>query len=276
MKVRIGVGGGGGLSSPETLGLVVDELDRLGFDSLWLSEVLTGPVADPLAGLAWVAAHNRHIKLGTTMLLPGRNPVRLAKTLATLDALSNGRLLLTFVPGLTREPERSAIGVAPKQRGEIMDEVMPLLRRLWAGETVSHDGAAGTFSDVTLSPLPAQRPLEMWLGGMAPASLRRCGRLSDGWLPSLCSPAQALEGRKIIDDAAADANRTISGEHFGVSIGYAHEPLSDQAVAAMASRSRGVDPRTLVPVGGAALRRTLESFIEVGFSNRRPAPRPAR
>jgi probable F420-dependent oxidoreductase len=236
---------------------VVDALDQLGFDSLWLSEVLTAPIVDPLVGLSFAAAANPRLKLGTTMLLPGRNTFRVAKELATLDALSGGRLLITFVPGLTTSPERAAIGVEPRARGGVIDEAMPVLRRLWAGETV--EGFA-------LSPLPRQQPLEAWLGGMAPAALERCGRLADGWLPSLCTPEEAAAGKQVIDAAAARAGRTISPEHFGVSIGYARAPLSDQAVAAIAARSRGRDPRSLVPVGLDGLRDHLKRFIDVGFS----------
>ena len=265
MKVRIGVGLGANALLPGELGPLVDALDRLGFDSIWLSEILTGSVLDPVAGLAWAAAHNPRLKLGTTILLPGRNPVRLAKELATVDALSEGRLLVTFVPGLTHPPEREAIGVAPKERGAVMDEVMPLLRKLWAGEAVSHSGATATFDDVTLSPLPHQQPLEMWLGGMAPAALERCGRLSDGWLPSLCTPAEAADGRSVIEAAAARAGRQISPEHFGVSVGYASRPLDEQTRRAMTARTRRATTEVL-PVGMSALRDLLERYIGVGFS----------
>jgi probable F420-dependent oxidoreductase len=264
MKVRIGVGTGGGFASAETLLELVSGLDALGFDSLWLSEVLTGPVVDPLIGLAWAAASNPRLKIGTTALLPGRNVLRLAKQLASLDRLSGGRLLVTLVPGLTYAPEREAIGVEPKQRGAVIDDAMPLLRRLWAGETVSHEGPAGRFHDVRLSPLPLQQPLEMWLGGTAPAALERCGRLSDGWLPSLCTPDEAAGGRRVIEDAAARAGRTISPEHFGLSVGYASVPLDPDAARTLAARR----PRALelTPVGYPALRRTIERFIAVGFS----------
>src|SRR5438552_3146080 len=104
MKIRIGVGAGGALSTPGVLAELVTGLDRLGFDSLWLSEVLTAPVLDPVVGLAWAAASNPRLKLGTTMLLPGRNVLRLAKQLASLDVLCEGRLLVTLVPGLTSGP----------------------------------------------------------------------------------------------------------------------------------------------------------------------------
>ncbi len=264
MKIRIGVGTGGGFTGAEPLLELVHGLDALGFDSLWLSEVLTGPVVDPLIGLAWAAASNPRLKIGTTALLPGRNVLRLAKQLASLDRLSGGRLLVTLVPGLTYAPERDAVGVEPRQRGAVIDDALPLLRRLWAGETVSHDGPAGRFRDVRLSPRPVQEPLEMWLGGTAPAALARCGRLSDGWLPSLCTPEEAAAGRRVIEEAAARAGRTISPEHFGLSVGYASVPLDPDAARALAARR----PRALelTPVGYPALRRTIEQFIAVGFS----------
>ncbi|HZF03055.1 MAG TPA: LLM class flavin-dependent oxidoreductase [Patescibacteria group bacterium] len=275
MKIRIGIGAAGAASTPQALAELVSAIDDLGFDSLWLSEVLTGPVIDPLVGLAWAAAANPRVKLGTTALLPGRNVVRLAKQLASLDVLCNGRLLVTLVPGLTYSPEREAIGVDPKRRGAVIDEALPLLRRLWAGETVGHDGPAGSFRDVKLSPLPVQQPLEVWLGGTAPAALERCGRLSDGWLPSLCTPEEAAAGRVVIEEAAAKAGRSISSEHFGVSIGYARAPIDPATARAMTARR----PRALelTPVGLPALRTLMERFIAVGFSKFvvRPVVAPA-
>ena len=275
MKIRIGIGAAGASSTPEALNELVSGLDDLGFDSLWVSEVLTGPVLDPVVSLAWAAASNPRLKIGTTMLLPGRNVIRLAKQLASLDVLSKGRLLVTLVPGLTYTPEREAIGVDPKRRGAIIDEALPLLRALWSGETVSHEGAAGNFKDVKLWPLPVQQPLEVWLGGNVPAALERCGRLSDGWLPSLCTPEEAAAGRVIIEEAAARAGRSISGEHFGMSLGYAREAIDPATARAMAARR----PRALelTPVGLPALRALIERFIAVGFSKfvLRPVKAPA-
>jgi probable F420-dependent oxidoreductase len=262
MKIRIGVGAAS--LTADTLPDLVQALDDLGFDSLWLSEVLTGPVVDPTVGLSWAAASNPRLKIGTTMLLPGRNVLRLAKQLASLDVLSKGRLLVTLVPGLTYAPERDAIGVEPKQRGAFIDEALPLLRRFWAGETVTYQGVAGNFQNVKLSPLPVQQPLEVWLGGNVPAALERCGRLSDGWLPSLCTPEEAKAGRVVIEEAAAKAGRSISSEHFGMSIGYATAPIDPATARTMAARR----PRSLelTPVGWPALRDKVERFIDVGFS----------
>ena len=284
MKVRIGVGLAGGLAPgskgapPPMLGDMVDAMADLRFDSLWLPEVLTAAAPDPLVTLAWVAARTPKLKIGTTCLLPGRNVLRLAKQLATLDVVSGGRLLLCLVPGLTHEPERSAIAGPPGGRGRAIDDARPLLRRLWAGEEVTTDGPAATLHGVRLDPLPVQQPLEPWLGGNGPAALERCGRLSDGWLPALTTPEQAAAGRAVIDRAAADAGRSIDPEHFGVSIGWSAGPLSDRARASVAARNPGGDPDRLVPVGLDGLRAALEAFIDVGFSKfvvRPLAPAPA-
>src|SRR4029453_3878454 len=118
----------------------------------------------------------------------------------------------------------------PKRRGAFIDEALPLLRRLWAGETGTHEGAAGNLQNVRLSPLPIQRPLEVWLGGTVPAALERCGRLSDGWLPSLCTPDEAAAGRVVIEKAGGGAGGPSRGENFGMSIGYARGAI-DPATA---------------------------------------------
>src|SRR5258708_40074058 len=123
MKIRIGVGlGAGGASDSTTFAGAVQSMERLGFDSLWLSEVLTGAVVDPLAGLAFAGGVTKKLKLGTTMTATGRNPVRMAKELATIDRFSNGRLLLLFVPGLSDPFENQALRVPVAERGACIDE----------------------------------------------------------------------------------------------------------------------------------------------------------
>lgn len=266
MKVRIAVGLGATALGPDTFASVVSSLRPLGFDSLWLSEVLTGPGPDPLIALATAAQIDADLKLGTTLLLPGRHELRLAKALASLDVLSRGRLLLTFVPGLTRGAEREAIGVPVRDRGAVLDRTLPRLRAWWAGEAVDA---------ITLSPLPVQRPLEFWLGGLAAASLVRCGRLADGWLGAACSPDQAAAAKASIDAAAGDAGRGIDPEHFGLSIAYAHQPPSEQQLAALAARNPTADPRLVQPVGYPAVRELLQAFVAVGMSKfvlRPPTP----
>ena len=265
LKVRVGIGAPAA-TDPDALAALAGDLADTGFDSLWCAEVLTAPGADPLVALAWAAAAAPKLKLGTILLLPGRNPVRLAKQLATLDRLSGGRLLVTFVPGVERGPERGAIGVAGPDRARAMDEALPLLHELLAGRPVTHHGILGQFDDVTLPLLPVQGPFDFWTGGMARAALLRCGRLADGWLPSLCTPAEAAAAKVVIDEAAAEAGRAISPEHFGVGLSYSDVPMDGAAAATLSARSRGHDPADLVPVGLDALRRRIEEFVAVGVS----------
>jgi probable F420-dependent oxidoreductase len=259
VKIRIAIGLGGVAMDPAEFTTVIQTMASLRFDSLWISEVLTGPGPDPLVALATAAQLNPRLKLGTTIVLPGRNDARLAKALASLDVMTGGRLLITFVPGLAHGPERDAIGVPVKDRGTAIETTLPKLRRWWAGEIVD---------DITIRPRPQQDPLEIWLAGLAPASLRRCGQLADGWLGAACSAAEARQARVAIQQAAVDAGRTIDPEHFGMSIGYATKPLDEQQQASLAARvrTRDVDPRTLVPVGKAELRTALADFIDAGIS----------
>jgi probable F420-dependent oxidoreductase len=280
VKVRIGVSAGGESLGPDAMAELGRSVAERGFDSLWLPEVLTRPGPDPLVGLAWVSGACPGLKIGTTMLLPGRNLVWLAKAVATLDLLSSGRFLLTFVPGLVIGSERSAIGISSSRRAELMEDALPVLRRLWAGETVSHDGPAGTFSDVSVSPRPAQEPFDVWLGGNLPAALDRCGRLADGWIPAFCTPEDAASGKAVIDRVAAEHGRAVSPEHFGVSLAYAPEgtDLSALAGSPLARRARGRPLEDIVPVGLGGLRGMLERFVEVGFSKFlvRPTAPPAQ
>jgi probable F420-dependent oxidoreductase len=202
------------------------------------------------------------------MLLPGRNLVWLAKAVGTLDQLSGGRFLLTFVPGLALGGERSAIGIPTPQRAELMEDALPVLRRLWAGEVVSHDGVAGSFADVSVSPRPVQDPFDVWLGGNVPSALERCGRLGDGWIPAFCTPADAAAGKEVVDRVAAEHGRAISPEHFGVSLAYAPDGFDVASLAStpLATRARGRPLEEIIPVGMAGLRAMIERFLEVGFS----------
>jgi probable F420-dependent oxidoreductase len=275
MKVRIGIGLGA-VDSDRFVG-AVQRMERCGFDSLWLSEVLTTGVLDPLAGLAFAAGVTSKLKLGTTMTVTGRNPVRMAKELATIDRLSGGRLLLVFVPGLTNRQEDQALGIPVKERGAWLDEVLPLTRRLWSEDHVVHAGPLFCYDGITVHPRPLQTPLEVWLGGNARSALRRAGRLSDGWLPSLCPPSEAEAGRVAIQAAAAEVGRQVDPEHFGISLTYAREAIPPSQVARIAQRRPGLDPAEVVPVGPSALRALLRRYIDVGFSKFvvRPAEPPA-
>jgi probable F420-dependent oxidoreductase len=266
VKVRIGIGTtGGDLGRVELEGLCASLLEE-GFDSIWLSDVLTRPGVDPFVGLAWLSGRLPKLKIGTTFLIPGWNLLRLARQLAGLDQLSGGRLLLVGVPGLAQGAEAVAVGVVPNERGALLDESLPLLKRLLAGEPVDVPGATGMVPSAQLSPAALQQPLDLWLGGTLPSALERCGRIGDGWLPSLLSPPEAAEGRAEIDRVAHVHGRAIDAEHFGVSIAYATEAPPAHLLEAYGRRAKRDDLDAVLPIGLPALRRLLEDFVDVGFS----------
>lgn len=275
MKIRVGFGLGtlGAAQDAATFGALVETLEELRFDSLWLSERATGPTLDPLIALAVAAGRSTRMKLGTSVqVLPGRNPVLLAKEWASLDVLSNGRTLPAFGLGVVDPTEQQAFGVAREERAAWFDEALPLMRRLWTEETVDHDGARFHYSGVGIGIRPVQQPPDVWLGGRAAGELRRVGRLADGWLPSFTTPADAAAGREVVVEAATTAGRTIDPEHWGALVAYAHTEVPPAIAALVAKRLPGADPADVVPIGHDALRKVLEGFIAEGFTKLVPVP----
>jgi probable F420-dependent oxidoreductase len=260
VKVRIGYGLGtsGMTGEAERFGPFVDALEAHRFDSLWLSERVTGPAPDPLAAIAFAAGRTRKLKFGTSVLvLPGRNAALLAKELASIDVLSGGRMLPAVGLGAADPREHAAFGVAREDRAPIFDAMLPKLRAWWAGEEV--DG-------IRVLPQPVQQPLDVWLGGRAPSELRRVGRMGDGWLPSFCTPDDVAAGRTIVEEAADAAGRAMDPEHWGALVAYGSGELPPRLAEALAKRRPEVDVRDVIPTSLPALRRRLEEFCAVGFS----------
>ena len=265
MKVRFGVTIGPEVG-PQQLGGIVDDLERLHFDSIWVPEALQQSTLDPLVALSFAAARTNRLKLGIHLIIPGRHPVQLARQLAHLDQMSNGRLLLLGVLGLPDEADAGVQGIGRKKRSSAMEEVVPLLHRLWAGETVDHAGEHFAFKGATVTPTPAQEPLELWLAGQVPGALRRCGRLGDGWMPGLITPTEAGELRTTVEAAANDAGRTMDPEHYGANLFYARDPLAPEVAQQLSNRRGGRDIAALTPIGWPALREQAHAWLEAGFS----------
>ncbi len=269
MKVRIGFGLGSHTTANDaaTFGALVDALEDLRFDSLWLSERLTGDAPDPLTALSFAAGRTTRLKLGTSVLvLPGRNPVVLAKEMASLDRLSDGRLLPALGLGAPNPVEQSAFGVQRSERSGWFDEALGLMRRLWTEDDVHHEGERFRVEAVSLRPRPVQQPIDVWLGGLAPSELRRAGRLGDGWLPSFCTTGEVERGWEVVTAVAEDHGRSIDPEHLGVLITYSRNGVPETMRGFLQRRRPDVAPEQLVPVGLDALRRSIESFVAVGAS----------
>ncbi|WP_420453010.1 LLM class flavin-dependent oxidoreductase [Ilumatobacter sp.] len=264
-KVRIGFGLGTRTRlHDESFAAVVDALEELDFDSLWLSERISGDAPDPLVAMAYGAGRTERLKFGTSvMVLPGRNPVVLAKELATLASMSSGRLLPAFGLGAVDPIEQQAFGVERSERARIFDEALAVMRACWSGEPFSHHGDRFHYDDVVVRPAPAR--MDVWLGGIAPSELRRVGRLADGWLPSFVLPADAEAGRATIEQVCAEHDREIDDDHYGVLIPYGSGPVPDALAAVLARRRPDLDDVTqLIPGSWEALVSMVRAFVDVG------------
>jgi probable F420-dependent oxidoreductase len=243
----------------------VELLEELGCDSLWLSDSASLDGLAPLPALAAVAARTERLKLGTNVLvLPPRNPVLLARELATVDVLSGGRMLPAGGLGIGLPAELEAMGVRKGERTTRLEESVRIIKALWPGEPVSLHGEHWSLTDVTLHPRPSRRKLELWLGGTAPAALRRIGRIADGWLASFVGPDQMAAGIALIKEAATEAGRSIDEDHYGTTLFAAPSEDELPARAARLLQRGNVAPEDHIAIGAGALRRLLQRFRRAG------------
>jgi probable F420-dependent oxidoreductase len=221
-RIRIGAMPGswpGGAIAADHLWRLAALCETSAIDSLWLSDRLLGPGLEPLTALAAVAARTTRVKFGTAALvLPFRSPLLVAKTLATVDLLSGGRLLPVVGLGVDQPREREAAGVPPGTRGARTDEAIAVIRRLWLEDEVTHRGSYFTLDRVRLEPRPVQTPPPLWVGGTSAAALRRAGQLGDGWLASFVTPEAFARGVDTIREHAARTGRQVPDDHFGAII----------------------------------------------------------
>ena len=158
--------------------------ESAGFGGAWIPEHHAAPdgyMPSPLVALAAIAARTRTMRIGTGVALaPLYHPVRFAEDCAVLDTLSGGRLELALAIGYRRR-EAATFGVDFSKRGRIFDEFLDIVRRLWAGETVSHDSPFFRLDNATIAPTPAAGKVPLWIGGFADKALDRVVRHADGY-----------------------------------------------------------------------------------------------
>ncbi len=265
MRVKIGISlGAAGV--PGEFDAALKLLEAAGVDSLWLPEVVYGPAVEPFTGMTYALAKTTKLKAGSGIsVLPGRHPVLVAKQLLSLAGLAPGRVLPVFGLQPAQPAERALFPVPPGQRGAVFDEALTLLRLMLTSGEVTFRGSFFTVEGASAGPLPA-KPLDIWLGGSAPAGLRRVGRLADGWLGSLLTPAEARDAVATINGAADQAGRAVEQDHFGTSLAVAFGGIPDALAASIRRRRPDVDPTSLVPDGWAGAREMISAFVEAGLS----------
>jgi probable F420-dependent oxidoreductase len=220
---------------PDTQSLIAYAVkaEALGFDSIWVwDHVLLGvdppfPVIDSLTLLTAVAARTTRIKLGTGVLvLPLRNPVVLAKELASLDLIADGRLLLGMASGWYRR-EFDAVGVPFQERGRIMDRNLEIIRRLWTEDQVNGDYPPHRLRGANLSPKPARLPV-MLIGGYVERVLKRAA-LNGGWLTYFYTPDGFAKSwakvRGFAVEAGRDPDALLNANQLPIYIGASREAV---------------------------------------------------
>ncbi|HLW71347.1 MAG TPA: LLM class flavin-dependent oxidoreductase [Candidatus Binataceae bacterium] len=219
--IKIGIGFGQwqyGLPEPELLCRYAETAEAVGLDSIWLSDhiVTRNPTLDIACMFAMIAARTKRMKMGPSVLtLPARNPVHVAKTYATLDYLSNGRMVMAVGSGSDLR-DLAASGVPVEERGKRLDEGIAILRRLWTESHVTHRGAFYQFDDVTLEPKPRKGALDIWIGGKSDAILKRVARLGDGWFPALTTPAEFKHDMAKLIAFGEERGRKVNPREAGV------------------------------------------------------------
>ncbi len=190
------------------------KVESLGYHGCWVREQAANDRYDlaPIPLLSYAAALTSKVKLGTSVLLSVlRNPVNLAKSLATLDRLSNGRLIVGVGMGNESSIKNlGAFGITPQTRASRFEEGIVLMKKLWTGEPVTHEGRFYQTKDLFISPRPAQKPHPpIWFGSHAETALRRAARLGDGWMEASARSTQTLQEeiqmlRKFLEEEGRD------------------------------------------------------------------------
>jgi probable F420-dependent oxidoreductase len=249
-------------AGPEALERLAPLAEELGYDSLWMGEHVVvpdprrppspmepdEPIHDPLVALAFAAAHTTSIRLATgIVILPQRNPVVLAKQLASLDSISSGRLIAGIGVGYL-EPEMTAVGVPMKRRGARADEYLAAMRALWEQERPSFEGEFVRFDGVNAHPRPVQRPLPVVIGGHTEAAHRRAARSGQGWYGFMLDLEQTAQQVAGLRRALSEAGRDPDELELSVS-----PSVRIDAETAQAFGHLGIDRLVLVPRFGSSL-----------------------
>jgi len=255
-----------GLDDPDDVVNIGIRAEELGFDSVWVNHHVLNvgyifdrlgskPYYDAITVLTWVAAHTTRVRLGTTVLvLPYLNPLVLAKTLATLDVMSRGRLNVGVGVGALKT-ESDALGSTFETRGRYADESIKIMKELWSSEDPEFEGEFYSFSDVKFSPKPAQKSgIPILVGGASKAAMRRAATLGDGWHPISQSMSDLSKNiqtiRRLADEAGRDSSKITVSVRTELDV---TDSPSDGTESAM--------------IGNAdQLRATIEQYEELGVT----------
>jgi len=235
----------------------VDLCEAGGVDSIWQTDRLVSrtPILECMTVMAALAGRTRRLRFGMNVVsLALRDPVLLAKQCATVDVLSEGRLLPGFGIGSPLGPEWTALDIDTKTRGRRTDESLEIIARLWRDDSVDFQGRHYKLTGASILPRPVQPDLPMWIGGSSDAAIRRTAKYGTGWQGGGETMEDAIRVVAAIKKALTETGRTIDDDHYGASFPYyfgsAGDPVVGRAMEAYAKRT-GRDPSRQFAVGDA-------------------------
>jgi len=244
-----------------------------GIDSIWQTDRLVSkePNLETLAAMAAIAGATERIRFGMNVAsIALRDPLITAKQCATIDRLSDGRLLPAFGIGSALSRDYLATGKPTKARGKRADEALTLVSRLWHEDEVSFEGEFYQYDRASISPKPANPRIPLWIGGGSQAAIERTARIGTGWLAGIDTPSHTAEVVAAIREATTRYQRSIDDDHYGATFsfrfGSVDDPIAQQAIKGFSARL-DVDPMALLAIGGAAVIATrVREFIAAGCS----------
>ena len=251
----------------------VDLCEQGGADSLWQTDRLVSrvPILECMTMLAALAGRTRKLKFGMNVVsLALRDPVLVAKQCATIDVLSEGRLLPAFGIGSPQAPEWAALDISTKTRGAVTDEALEVITRLWREDSVDFAGRHFRLRGAGIAPKPVQRDQPLWIGGASEAAIRRTARWGTGWQAGAETPDEVGPILAAIRAAAAEAGRVIDEDHYGAGfnfwLGQRSDPEPAAAMAAYAKRTGRHAARGFVVGDAAVIFQRIEAYVAAGVT----------
>ncbi len=261
-------------SSADAFWRWVDLCEAEGIDSLWQTDRVLSrqPFLDCMSVMAALAGRTKRLKFGMNVAsVPQRDPIVLAKECATIDVLSNGRLLPAFGVGSKANAYWRVTDTPFKGAGAKAEEGMEIMARLWREENVTFHGKHYHITDATISPRPVQKQLPLWIGGSSKAAIRRTGKLGTGWQAGSETPGELKPILAAIRQSATDHGRKIPDDHYGAGFHYRFGSWDDDPVKPIAEsyavRSEGRDPKNHLAIGDAGdIIQRIREYVDAGIS----------
>jgi probable F420-dependent oxidoreductase len=240
-------------------------------DSIWQTDrlVSTEPMLESLSTMAALAGATEHIRFGMNVAsIALRDPLLTAKQCATIDLLSNGRLLPAFGIGSALSQDYQATGIATKRRGKKADEALQLVHRLWYEDDVNFDGEFFQYRHACISPKPANQKIPLWIGGSSEVAMKRTAKFGTGWLGGLDSPEQSKVMVEGIKAALKGTGREIEEDHYGATFsfrfGRPDEDSARRASDGLRARLKKDPSRYMVAGDAGAIIRRIKEYIDAG------------